>query len=87
MLGTSAFSAQTEFSVGTGHRYVFQDRLKIAGGLVEGGKPKKDDRSAGSASERRLGGLLEQRASGSCMTRTLNYTYYTPSDCISQGES
>ena len=54
----------------SGHRYVFQDRLKIAGGWwkVEGGKLEKDDRSTGRACEQRLGRLLEQRASGSCIT-------------------
>jgi hypothetical protein len=35
--------------------------------LVESGKPKKDDSSTGIASEWRLGRLLEQSASGSCM--------------------
>src|SRR4029077_19096280 len=48
-----------------GHRYIFQNRLKIAGSWRKMENPKKDDRSTGLASERRLGGLLEQRTSGS----------------------
>jgi hypothetical protein len=52
----------------SGHRYVFQNRLNIAGGLVEDGKPKEDDRSTGLAGEPRLGRLLEQRASESGIT-------------------
>jgi len=50
------------------HRHVFQYRLQIAGGLVEDEKLKKDDRSTGLASEPRLGGLLEQHASGGRIT-------------------
>ena len=52
----------------SGHRYVFQNRLKISGRLVEDGKSKKDDRSTGLTSQRRLGRLLEQRASASGIT-------------------
>ena len=53
----------------SGHRYVFQSRLKIAGGWWKMENLKNcDDRSTGLASERRLGRLLEQRASGSCIT-------------------
>jgi hypothetical protein len=53
-------------------------------GLVEGGKLTKDDRSTGLASERRLGRLLEQRASCSCIT-TFHYTQsYLRSHSISR---
>ena len=52
-----------------------QDRRQ----LVEDRKSTKDDCSTSPASEQRLGRLLEQCASGSCiMTRILNYTRYTP---------
>jgi hypothetical protein len=48
----------------SGHRYVFQTRLK----KIAGGKPKKDGRYTRIASERRLGRLLQQRALESCIT-------------------
>jgi hypothetical protein len=47
------------------HRYVIQNRLKIAGAWWKIRQPQQDARSSGGASEPRMGRLLEQPTGGS----------------------